>query len=177
MRIYLIRHGKKEPEGENPPLTKEGIRQAKHLAKKIRKLKFDKFYSSDLTRSIQTAEIVSKKIKLKFTPEPLLREFEIDVFRKDKNKWKKEERAQYNGLIHFIDNLIRDKNEEKNLLIIAHGFINRAIMSYLLKMPLKRFIAFRQSEVCLNVLHWSEKYKSWHLEKMNDNSHVPKSLK
>ena len=177
MRIYLVRHGEKEPEGENPHLTKKGIRQSKRLAKKLKKIKFDKIYSSNLNRTMETAEIVSKKLKLRPIHEPLLKEFETDIFRTTKNKWKKEEKIQYKKLILFINNLTKDKTKKKYILVIAHGFVNRIIMSYLLKMPLKRFIIFKQDETCLNILKWREKYGNWQLEKMNDNSHVPRRLR
>jgi len=179
MRIYLVRHAEKESEGENPNLTKKGIKQAKLLARKLKKIKFTKFYCSNLNRAIETAEIVSKEIKLKLIHENCLREFESTyrIFKRDKNRWKKEELMQYKKLISFIDKLTKDKTKESNILIIAHGLVNRVIMAHLLKMPLKKFIIFKQEETCANIFYWVERYGNWRLEKMNDNSHVPERLK
>ena len=39
MKIYLVRHAEKEREGENPNLTKKGVKQAKLLAKILKKIK------------------------------------------------------------------------------------------------------------------------------------------
>ena len=43
MKIYLVRHAEKENENDESALTKKGFKQAKHLAKRIKKLKIDKF--------------------------------------------------------------------------------------------------------------------------------------
>jgi len=177
MKIYLVRHAEKEREGENPNLTKKGVKQAKLLAKRLKKIKFDKFYCSDLNRTVETAGIVSKEVKLKPIQESCLREFETDLIKTNKNKWTKAEKNQYKRLISFINKLIKNKSQEENILLIAHGFVNRVVMAHLLKMHLKKFITFTQNETCLNVLHWNEKHKNWRLEKMNDNSHIPERLR
>ena len=64
MEIIFIRHAEKEETGEDPYLTKKGIKQAKHLAKKLKKEKFKEFYCSDMNRAKQTAKIISKKIRI-----------------------------------------------------------------------------------------------------------------
>ena len=63
MEIIFIRHAEKEETGEDPYLTKKGIKQAKHLSKRLKKDKFNEFYCSDMNRAKQTAEIVSKEIR------------------------------------------------------------------------------------------------------------------
>ena len=62
MEITFIRHAEKEETGEDPFLTKKGVKQAEHLAKRLTKDKFDEFYCSDMNRAKQTAKIISKKI-------------------------------------------------------------------------------------------------------------------
>jgi len=52
MKITFIRHAEKEETGEDPYLTKKGVKQAKYLAKKLRREKFDEFYCSDMNRAI-----------------------------------------------------------------------------------------------------------------------------
>ena len=88
MKIIFVRHAEKETEGENPNLTKKGINQAKWVSRRLQKIKINKFYSSDLNRAKQTAEIISKKIKLKPIIEESLNEFEGKIFKNDKSKWK-----------------------------------------------------------------------------------------
>lgn len=176
MKIFLIRHGEKEPEGENSYLTKRGIKQAKHLAKKLNKIKFDEFYCSDLNRAKQTSEIVSKLIKVNPKIEKSLNEYEISDIEKDEKNWPKNERSRKKKLYTFLDKLSKKRNAEKNILIIAHGVTNRIVIAHLLELPLKKLIVFQQDNTCINLLKWSKKFKSWHLDKMNDSSHVPKGF-
>ncbi len=70
MKLYLIRHGEtnaNKKHAHNTPqtkLTKEGIKQAKIVAKRFKGVGIDLIYSSPLTRAMQTAEIISKTTKL-----------------------------------------------------------------------------------------------------------------
>jgi broad specificity phosphatase PhoE len=73
MEIYLIRHGEcfdssldyfsSEKQTMDPPLTPKGMEQAHKLANRIKSINFDKIYSSDLCRAIETAEIIKTYIK------------------------------------------------------------------------------------------------------------------
>jgi len=177
MKIYLVRHAEKESEGENPNLTRKGIKQAKLLAKRLKELKVDEFYCSDLNRAKQTSEIISKWLKLKPKIKSSLNEFESSDIKKDKSKWNKEERKRLVKLISLLKKITEKPEQESNILIVAHGITNRIIISSLLKISMKRTIVFRQNESCINFLNWSEKFKNWQLEKMNDNSHIPRRLR
>ena len=94
MRIYLIRHAEKESEGENPPLTKRGIKQAKYLAKRLSKEKFDKFYRSNMERSKQTSEAISKRIKMKPLVEKSLNEYESEDIKRKFSEWNSSEKKR-----------------------------------------------------------------------------------
>lgn len=177
MKLYLVRHAEKESEGENPDLTKKGIKQAKYLTRKLKKIKFDEFYCSGLNRAKQTSEIISKSIKIKPKIEPSLNEYESSDIKKDEKNWTRDEKSRKKRLYSFIDKITKKPNVDKNILIISHGITNRIIMAHLLDLPLKRMIIFRQNETGINRLSWSEKFKNWQLEKMNDYSHIPGKLK
>lgn len=177
MKIYIIRHAEKESEGENPHLTKNGIKQAKALAKRLKKKKFDEFYCSDMNRTKETSEIVAKVIKMKPKIELSLNEYESTDIKLEDRKWPKDELSRRKKMYLFIDKITKNPNKEKNILIIAHGITNRIIMSYLLDIPMKRTIVFRQNETCINILSWAKKFKNWRLEKMNSTGHIPKRLK
>lgn len=65
MEIYFVRHGQtiwntqKRFQGlSDSPLTELGIEQAKLLGKKLKDVKFDKFYSSALKRANDTANYI-----------------------------------------------------------------------------------------------------------------------
>lgn len=177
MKIYLVRHAEKEDIGENPNLTKRGMKQARGLAKRLKKKKFSKFYCSDMNRAKQTAEIVSKKIKLKPKIEEPLKEYESLDIKRDEKKLKKSERSRKKKMLKFIDKITKNPNKEENILIIAHGITNRIILAHLLELPLKKVITFRQHNTGINHLNWSEKFKNWQLRKMNDIEHVPRRLR
>lgn len=67
MKVYLVRHGQSlgNPEGQfqapDNPLSDIGKRQAKILAKRLRKVSFDVIYTSPLARARETSEIISKE--------------------------------------------------------------------------------------------------------------------
>ena len=65
MEIYFVRHGQtiwnveKRFQGlSDSPLTELGITQAKLLGKKLKDIKFDKFYSTSLKRANDTAKYI-----------------------------------------------------------------------------------------------------------------------
>ncbi len=177
MEIIFIRHTEKEETGEDPHLTKKGIKQAKYLSERLKKEKFKEFYCSDMNRAKQTATIVSKKIGIKPKIKQSLNEFKSEVLIKNKNRWDKEEKKHYKELTHFLKNLANNPDKNKVVLIIAHGITNRIILSYLLDLNFKNLIRFRQSEAGLNSVYWVEKFKNWRLKIWNDNKHIPKRLR
>jgi probable phosphoglycerate mutase len=59
---------------ENNPINETGVAQAKELASKIGKIKFDHFFSSDLLRARQTAEIVNECLAMDIKYDKRLRE-------------------------------------------------------------------------------------------------------
>src|SRR3990167_5845669 len=70
MKLYLIRHGESEANKKrvhNTPavkLTKEGLDQARAIAKRLKNFDIDFIYSSPLIRARQTAEAISKSLNL-----------------------------------------------------------------------------------------------------------------
>lgn len=78
MKLFLIRHAEsiwnKEQRiqgRKDPGLSKNGIRQAKALAKRLKKERIQIIYASGLKRCAQTAKVISKETKapIKFLPE------------------------------------------------------------------------------------------------------------
>ena len=65
MKIYFMRHGESESNAAgkfagwwNVPLTERGLEQAKCAAGKLRNIRFDRIFSSDLQRARSTCEAV-----------------------------------------------------------------------------------------------------------------------
>ena len=82
MRLYLVRHGesvaneKKVYAGQTDVmLTENGRNQAKQIQPVLAQVHFDKVYSSDLTRAIETQRLAIPGVEGERTP--LLREFAV----------------------------------------------------------------------------------------------------
>jgi len=79
--LYLVRHGetewnvKKINQGQSESsLTEKGIEQAKETAERLKDIKFDAIFSSDLSRTQRTAEIIKLDRELIIQTSKLLRE-------------------------------------------------------------------------------------------------------
>ena len=176
MIITFIRHGQKEIGKRNPYLTKIGVEQAKCLARRLKKEKFDLFYCSGMNRAKQTAGIVSKSIKMKPKVLGFLNEFETETLLSHRNKWISKEKKKYNKLIAFLEKL-DETYHNKSILIVSHGNTNRVILSYSLNLNLKKLIFFRQEETAINRIQKPKKAKRWRLVFWDDFNHLPNNLK
>ncbi len=183
MKILLVRHGESEhnariTDDENSPLTKRGKRQAECLGKSLRKQKIDikYIYCSNLKRSKQTAEIISKIINV-----PIKKSFD-ELNEYESNYLRKRFRGIFYRRLKRLKKILKDlskkKEKDKKILIVAHGITNRIIMGYFVRLPLrKQLLRFLQQNTGLSVLVWSNKYKTWALKFMNDVNHLPEDLK
>ena len=66
--LYIVRHGQTEWnvlekfQGQlNSPLTENGIKKVEKTAEKLQNIKFDAVYTSELERTVKTAEIILEK--------------------------------------------------------------------------------------------------------------------
>jgi broad specificity phosphatase PhoE len=70
MKLYLVRHGQSEGnlkethQGENVPLSEEGIKQAKLLAKRLKDKKISTIYASPFLRAQNTAETIASELEI-----------------------------------------------------------------------------------------------------------------
>lgn len=79
--FYIVRHGEtvlnvqKRVQGHlDSPLTPLGLKQVKKLAQKLKKIRFDAIFSSDLLRAKKTAQIIALEHKLAVATTKALRE-------------------------------------------------------------------------------------------------------
>lgn len=79
MKLLIVRHG--DPDYEHDTLTKKGHREAKLLAKKLKKEKIDYIYSSPLGRAKDTCAYTAKALKMqdKVVIKDWLKEFGVDA--------------------------------------------------------------------------------------------------
>lgn len=163
--FYIVRHGEtvgnvqKILQGQKDyPLTLQGIKQTRGLAKALKKIKFNAVFASDLIRAHKTAQILAldKKIIVKTTK--LLRERCFGKYQghsyKKINKELKEQYLLRNKLVKEARFKFRlhptiETDEEiisrfitflrqtsliyprKNVLVVSHGGIMRAFLIHL----------------------------------------------
>lgn len=82
MRLYIVRHGESETNKNklwtgwlDVPLTEKGMRDAEAAGSILSGIKFDKVYSSDLSRATKTCEIALGEAEYETTP--ILREVNV----------------------------------------------------------------------------------------------------
>lgn len=159
--LYIVRHGETDwnlqerMQGQiDIPLNETGIKQAKILAKKLKNIKFEMVFSSDLLRAKRTAEIIALEHKLAVKTTKALRErtfgkyeginykeyhklFE-QFFRKSYNERyskKAYDNTESNEelMLRFIP-IIRELSVAypgKNILVVTHGGVMRAFLHHL----------------------------------------------
>ncbi|MCL5432491.1 MAG: histidine phosphatase family protein, partial [Patescibacteria group bacterium] len=143
--IILARHGqsvwnkKRVLQGcTDSSLTKEGIKQAEALAKKIKNMGVTKIVSSNLKRAVQTAEIIAKEVALNFEKYPRLNErsfgklegkswIEIEKEFEDMSKFflqtpeGGESQEDFTNRVTGEFKAIISKNYGQTLLLVCHG--------------------------------------------------------
>ena len=82
--IYLLRHGEIDQQGEKRfvgctdlPLTDEGVRQAEQWREKLSSTRFENVFSSDLSRTRETARIIAGDRNDQVQALPKLREIDL----------------------------------------------------------------------------------------------------
>ena len=86
-RIIIIRHGETDYNKnkifqgwDDVPLNKQGLMQAKKVANRLKEEAIDAFYSSDLSRALDTAKEIGKRISLQPTKDKRIRERNLGFF-------------------------------------------------------------------------------------------------
>lgn len=197
-RLILIRHGETEYNFENrycgfsdPPLNTKGIWQSKRLANRLKSLKIDKIYSSDLRRAYQTAKIIFKNNLIEKSES--FREVNFGIF----------EGLRYEEILKVYPELYKDwidnpvkvkipngeslKNlskrvkeklssifsqyKDKTIAVVTHGGPIRVILCDALKYNLEMFWQIKQQPGALNIIDDVETSLPV-VVKMNDVSHL-----
>jgi broad specificity phosphatase PhoE len=87
MRAVLVRHGETDFNAKrifqgygDIPLSDLGHRQATRVAERLTEMHVDVFYSSDILRTMQTAETISQRLGMFPTPCEGLREWHVGIW-------------------------------------------------------------------------------------------------
>jgi len=163
-KITIIRHGETDYNKDdilqgqlNIPLNKLGVEQAKKVAKKLEGIVFDVFFSSDLPRTVQTAQAIKKVIKKEIIEINNLRErglgkleglhkdeafkllgikkgtfplhhfWDFDEKKRDTHLLLETKKDLYRRVNQFIQKLKKDY-AGKNVLLVSHGGTMRVLL-------------------------------------------------
>lgn len=158
--FYIARHGetdwnvKRLIQGHSDTtLNKNGEHQAKQLAQKLKQITFHKVFSSDLLRAKKTAEIIALEKKIAIETTQALRERTFGKYeglhisaleglddilkkldRKKRFSYKHADEVESDEeligrLIPFLRQ-VSAGNHEKNILIVSHGGVIRALLRH-----------------------------------------------
>lgn len=130
MRIFLVRHGEAVKIKDDSILTKVGIKQAKNIAKMLKKIPLEKIFISNLTRAKQTFEEYKKikpNIKIEVTDE--LKEIYRVILGGPAKEGTPEYREKKDRIRadNFFKKMISLK--EKNVAIFTHGNLIRYFLA------------------------------------------------
>ena len=199
MKLLLIRHGQTDwnllgkYQGQTDiALSGEGIRQVDLLAQNFPVDTLDIIYTSDLQRALMTAERLAEKFSAPLYADKALRELNFGAwegltYQEIAERWPQEvqnlfgapEKLQIPEGETFLmlqrramDKIheIRAENEGKNVAVVAHGAISKAILTALLHIPLHYVWMLRQDNTAVNILRFDDEFVS--VELLNGISHL-----
>jgi broad specificity phosphatase PhoE len=177
-RIYLMRHGAvayfdgdgRPVRPETVPLTEEGRAQAQAARELLDGIVFDRVIASGLPRTMATAEIVAPGREIEVWPElqelrgdmlsaippAELEEAFVHAFRgvvpNEKRFLGGETIGElFDRVLPAVDRLLADASWD-TVLLVLHGAVNRAVLSYALTGQRMFLGHFEQSPGCVNVL-------------------------
>ncbi len=194
-RLYLCRHGetdhnrKRILQGQKDvELNERGEKQAERLAERFRDEDIDAVYSSDLKRASRTAEKVAEKTGASHFEDERLRErsygdlegephtarYEQIDGADELDDWKPEGGEDVHDVreraAELLEEIEKDHPEGK-VVVVAHGWVNRALLTHLLDAEEGRAHSIKQDNTAVNVLE-KEEYRGWRLHRVNDASHL-----
>ena len=162
IRLTVIRHGETIAnacnicQGQQPgELSEKGKMQVKLLAQKLQDEPIDILYSSDLKRTIDTAQaIIAYHPQLEIITDPLLRERYMASWEGKALPpgWKWEDipagaetnEAMMTRAVLFINKII-DLHDGKRVVAVSHGGMVRAFRTLLSGSPMSQFLVWDEA--------------------------------
>lgn len=182
-RLYLVRHGRVAEghtdryHGHNDVgLSPQGVKQFEDLAAQLAAAPLAGIYSSDLTRTLKGAEIISRGRDLTPQAIPEFREVNFGsweglTFAEIMTQYPAELQERFRDLTNFRipggeslkdvraratpklqELLSRHANEA--FLLVAHAGLNRVILSEAMGLPLDHLFRLDQNYGCLNIIDY-----------------------
>ncbi|MDD2735647.1 MAG: alpha-ribazole phosphatase [Desulfuromonadaceae bacterium] len=182
-RIYLIRHGQvagfDQPRYNGQAdvaLTEFGIEQYHLLKERLADKNISACYTSDLSRCTTGAGIICEALGIEPTAHRELRELNIGVWeglawQEIQDKWPDGWQARLDDLVNYRvpqgENLldlearvmpiisdIVERHSGEEVLVVAHGGVNRIVLLNAIGAPLAGLFNIEQSYGCLNIIDY-----------------------
>lgn len=184
-RLYLIRHGQVVNHHEfrynghhDVDITDLGVEQMNRLADFLSAEPIAAVYSSDLQRAYKGAEIIGKGLGLKPVKVPALRElhlgrwegltraeatekypddagFRFQDLAKDRIKEGESLVELGQRVLPAIDGIC-ERHRGQSVCIVAHGGVNRVVLSDAMGLPVENFFRIEQDYGCLSLVDYFE---------------------
>jgi broad specificity phosphatase PhoE len=142
------------------PLNQAGIQQAKELAEQLKEIKLDAIISSPLKRAYQTAELVNAHHNLPIIVDDVWRERQAEIYI-DIDSWNDlfdfdknipvengESLNQFFERIYTAIDSLKNKYNDKTILVVSHGGVQHALYAYAHALPLSGNIRISPMKNC-----------------------------
>lgn len=182
-RIYLIRHGEvvNHHEGRyngfnDVDITEEGVKQMKSVAERLNGAKVSAVYCSDLIRAYRGAEIINNGRSLPIIKKRELRERNIgvwenltleEIMKAYKDEWNRflndvvdfkpdsgESMKEVDARVNKELTKIVEDHKGDEILMVAHGGVNRTVLCRALALDLKYLFRIEQRYGALNIIDY-----------------------
>lgn len=196
--IYLVRHGEttwnlegKVQGSHDTPLSIDGLAQTGKTVTFLSALRFDTIFTSPLTRARAIAEPVGVNLGISPIVMPELREIEfggweghtwneiVVMYPATLAAWElKSLEARPDGGESLSDvrrraEKVRSMVESSSgdlVLVVAHGGLNRVLMSVLLDLPPSSYSSFTQPNACISI--FEAKTSKWQARLIDSTCHL-----
>ena len=198
-RVYIVRHGETEWNNQGRIqghtdiyLSEKGREQARAVARRLAEVPFDIAYSSNLSRTRETAQIILGERNIPLHPTPQLREYNKGVFEgltvhEYSLRYPELYRASLVNdpdfapaggetirqttarMAQFVAQL-RERHLDDTVLIVGHGGSLRSLIVALLSFPLEANWKFVMRNCALSIIYTYPDNAVLHL--YNDTSHL-----
>lgn len=182
-RLYLIRHGQVANFAEGTynghndvDISELGVRQMEAVAARLKDEKLAGIYCSDLIRTKRGAEIIAAEHGLTSKSHHTLRELNIGLwegltleeiekrFPGTLDEWRKKmidhripEGESVRDLAGRVIPALKEilgANHGENIVLVAHGGVNRVILADAMNLDLINFYSIEQNYGCLNIIDY-----------------------
>jgi len=182
-RLYLCRHGEVVGDGRrrynghrDVDITENGVGQMRKLGERLKEEALAAIYSSDLIRTIKGAEIIGEHHSAPRHVRPEFRERNVGAwegmaFEEIQEAYPEEWSAWLGDIVHFrppdgesllevsarvLPNLkeLVDKHMGEEIVLLAHGGVNRVILSDAMQLDLKHVFRIEQHFGSLNIIDY-----------------------